>query len=193
MTMGSLKRWQKILLAAILTVGLATAFFRGYWATIGHRFTTITPDRVYQSAAVPAESLSEIVRDKRIKAVIDLRTSESKDFPPEQERRLLEKLGVCYYHLPSKQIPEDKTVDAFLEIAANPENYPMLIHCHHGEGRAVLFAAIYRIEFEGWDNETARKASRLFHFRGTFGPDGKKGRFLRNYVRRLGDFSHDPL
>ncbi len=125
MTLESLKRWQKILLATILTVGLATTFSWGYWATIGHRFTTITPDRVYQSAVIPAEGLSETVREKRIKVVIDLRTNESTDFPPQQEGSLLEKLGVYYYHLPSKQVPEDKTVDAFLKICANPENYPI--------------------------------------------------------------------
>ncbi|MFZ5766876.1 MAG: fused DSP-PTPase phosphatase/NAD kinase-like protein [Thermodesulfobacteriota bacterium] len=185
MSPKTLKRWPRTLLVIILLICLTIALSWGYWATSGHRFTTITPDRVYQSAVIPAEDLPATVRDKKLKAVIDLRTNESTDFPPQEEGRLLEKLGVRYYHLPSKQVPEEETVAAFLKIAADPDNYPMLIHCHHGEGRSVLFAAIYRIEFEGWNNEKARKATRLLHFRGTFGPDGEKGAFLRAYAPRL--------
>ncbi len=184
MTPMTLKKWQKISLAIILLAGLAAGLSWGYWTTLGHRFSTITPGRVYQSAVMPAADLAETVRDKKIKAVIDLRTDESASLSPQEESRLLEELGVRYHHLPSKHVPEDTTVDAFLKIAVDPENYPMLIHCHHGEGRSVLFAALYRIEFEGWDNEKARKAAKLLHFRGAFGPDGEKGKFLRAYVPR---------
>ena len=32
---------------------------------------------------------------------------------------------------------------------------PVLVHCHHGEGRSVWMCAIHRIQNEGWSNEAA--------------------------------------
>lgn len=179
------KRWRKVVPGVLLFTLVAVGLYWGHWATFGHRFTVITPDRVYQSAVMSPRDLAVTIRDHRIRAVIDLRTNAPTGFSPQQEGLLLHNLDVRYYHLPSRQVPEKSTVEAFLAVADDPDNYPMLIHCHHGEGRSVLFAALYRIEFEGWDTEQARKASRFFHFRGTFGPEGEKGKFLRSYVPRL--------
>jgi protein tyrosine/serine phosphatase len=30
----------------------------------------------------------------------------------------------------------------------NSDNYPVLIHCYHGTGRAEMYSALYRIEYE---------------------------------------------
>jgi hypothetical protein len=58
------------------------------------------------------------------------------------------------------------------------------MHCYHGEGRAPLYGAIYRMEYLGWDPEDARKATRFFSFRGSFRPGSGKGEFVRSYVPR---------
>ena len=60
-------------------------------------------------------------------------------------------------HLPSSTHPAPETVSAFVR-AMRPEvaaKHTVLLHCHDGEGRAVFYSAIYRMEFEGWDNERA--------------------------------------
>ena len=105
----------------------------------------------------------------------------------EAEVDYVKKMGVKHFHLPTEQVPEDETVDAFLEIMKDPANRPVLIHCRDGEGRAVLFSAIYRVEFEGWDTERARKATRILSWRGGFRPGSDKGEYLRAYVPRLDD------
>ena len=75
---------------------------------------------------------------------------------------------------------------------ADPANRPALLHCEHGEGRSVLFAALYRIAFEGDDNETAwRRSARLpvgLRFLGAvwpglaaFGRDSVKGSYLLEF------------
>jgi len=76
-------------------------------------------------------------------------------------------------------------VDRFLETMESCD-YPVLIHCHHGRGRAVLFSALYRIEFEGWDPEDARMATRnrLRIESSNFAKDEPKGVYLREYVPR---------
>ena len=65
---------------------------------------------------------------------------------------------------------------------ADPDVYPVLIHCHHGVSRSVLFSALYRIEYEGWDNERARLATRFITDGSSFDTDKRKGRFLQDYV-----------
>jgi hypothetical protein len=42
------------------------------------------------------------------------------------------------------------------EVAAHRT---ILLHCHDGEGRAVFYSAIYRIQFEGWSNEQAYRGT----------------------------------
>ena len=103
----------------------------------------------------------------------------------EAERGALETAGVRYVNLPTPQIPTDDTVDAFLELVQQDGALPILIHCEHGRGRSVLFAAIYRIEIEGWDNEAACASTRFFAWRGAFRAGSEKGDYLRAYQRRL--------
>ena len=179
------RQWKKRLLALIVAAGLGTGLYWGYWFTLGDRFTAICSEHgVFHSAAPRPAALTRIVKRNNIHSVVDLRSS-PRGLMPADEGRLLDRLGVRYHHLPTSQVPALETVDQFLELGLDPDNFPMLIHCHHGEGRSVLFAALHRIEFDDWPIEEARQATRLLHFRGAFGPNGPKGKFMRSYKPRL--------
>ena len=162
-----------------LFVAVCGGAIYGYWTVFEHRFSTITEGQVYRSGAMPPERLVSKVRQYGIRTVIDLRRHSDE---VAAERSVLARMGVKHFHLPSQQVPADETVDRFLEIMKHQEYRPVLIHCTHGEGRGVLFAAIYRMEYEGWPNERARCASRFLSFRGSFSPESSKGIFIRNYV-----------
>jgi predicted protein tyrosine phosphatase len=43
----------------------------------------------------------------------------------------------------------------------NSDNYPVLIHCYHGTGRAEMYSALYRIEYEKFTNEAHVKVRTL--------------------------------
>jgi protein tyrosine phosphatase (PTP) superfamily phosphohydrolase (DUF442 family) len=163
----------KILLIAVLAGGAHL-----YWTFVQYRVTPVTDGVYYHASAMPPEQLQKIVKERGIRTVIDFRFATAKTA---EERAAMEAVGVRYFSLPTPQVPSDETVDAFLKILSDPENFPVLGHCHHGEGRAPLFGAIYRIEKEGWDPEEARKAAKPLSFQGDFAPDGRKGRFLREY------------
>ncbi|MFQ5842068.1 MAG: tyrosine-protein phosphatase [Thermodesulfobacteriota bacterium] len=175
-----------VLLLGILSV---VASYR-YWAVLRYHFSTVTEGQVYRSGAMPPEMLQTIVRRYGIRAVVDLRD------PGEEvdaEHAALARVGVKHLHVPSDQVPGDETVRAFLEIMDHREYRPVLIHCKHGTGRAVLFAAIYRMEYEGWSNERARRASRLLPFFGSFSSKRRKGLFIHDYVPRLRRTSEGKL
>jgi protein tyrosine/serine phosphatase len=167
--------------AAALGIVLCASALYAHWALFEYRFATVTPGQIYRAGAMPPELLVEKVEENGIRAVIDLRTYGE----DEAERSALAALGVKYFYLPSSQAPPPSVVGAFLEIAAQSENRPLLVHCEHGVGRAVLFSALYRIEFEGWPNERARSNAYWGSGLGNFKPDSRKGRFLLDYRRRL--------
>lgn len=175
-----LGRWTGLGLKIGLIAVLAGGAFL-YWSYVQYRVTPISEGTFFHSSAMPPEELQKVVKRHGIKTVVDLRFESAKT---DEERAAMEAVGVQYRALPTPQIPEDKTIDAFIEIISDPANFPVLVHCHHGEGRAPLFGALYRIEAEGWSPEEARRAAKALSFRGDFAPGGRKGRFLQNYKPR---------
>ncbi len=180
------KAW-RICLWIVGSIVLCAAFFGagyGYWVVFHHRFWTVSEEKVYRSGGMPVPLLEKRIKQYGIKTIIDLRKAEDqKEIDAEHQAML--KMGVTHINLPSEQAPDEKTVAAFLNIMDQTGNRPVLIHCHHGEGRAVLFSAIYRMEYEGWDNERARRASRLILWRSSFSAERTKGKYLQNYIPRV--------
>jgi protein tyrosine/serine phosphatase len=133
---------------------------------------------------MPPATLKKFVRKYGIRSVVDLRESidEKPSAAIEDEGIALAEIGVRHHRLPTPQVPSDETVSRFVEILGDPENIPVLIHCYHGQGRAVLFSALYRIEVEGWDPERAWQATRLVLKGSSFDRDCEKGKYLIEYV-----------
>lgn len=164
-----------------------------YDTNINHNFKAVTEGKVYKSGAIPIDQLPGYIEKYNIKSVIDLRFPGTDDLVnnpeiPEQltaEKDAIDKIeGVTYYNIGSEQIPDDETVGRFLKVMDDELNYPVLIHCHHGEGRAVLFSSIYRMEYENMPNEDARKNSRTIVKFGNFDHGTSKGEYVKNYQRR---------
>jgi len=166
----------KILLCTLLGFG---AYL--YWAHYEYRVVTVEEGRVFHSSRIPPERIGEFASERSLRTVIDLRYAGA---ATEAERAACEAAGLRYINIPSAQVPDEETIDAFLKVMDDPSIQPVLMHCYHGEGRAPLFGALYRIEYQGWDPERARKSTRPFAFLGSFRPDSPKGRFLSEYVPR---------
>jgi protein tyrosine phosphatase (PTP) superfamily phosphohydrolase (DUF442 family) len=144
----------------VLAAVLVAAALYGDWVWREHRLTVITPGRVYQSAAMPPDALVRVATRLGVQTVVDFRAY-SEVPAANDEQRALQRAGIGYLRLPSSTKPPAETVAAFVS-ALQPEvaaGHRLLMHCLDGEGRAVFYAAIYRIEFEGWDNERAYQAT----------------------------------
>ncbi|OIQ22072.1 MAG: protein phosphatase [Flavobacterium sp. MedPE-SWcel] len=161
-----------------------------YDVNIDHNFEPITEGKVYKSGVIPPDELPDYISEYNIKTVIDLRNPGTNDLVnnPEvtnelsAEKEAIAKIeGTNYFNVPSHQIPDKETLKAYFKIMDNPDNYPVLVHCHHGEGRAPLFGAIYRIEYEGMNNDEARKKTRWFADLCVFNGDKSKGKYLLDY------------
>lgn len=165
-----------VALAPLLTGGL----IYGWWAHPHSRFTTVTRDRLFHSAAMSPDKLVRVVKRRAIDVVIDFRSGQ--DPAVGAERSALASAGVMHRHLPTGISPQPAEIAAFVETMSTElgAGRRVLMHCEDGEGRAVMFAAIYRIEFENWSPIDAYNATARL-------PDGL--RFLCKMIPRLGCLS----
>lgn len=184
----------KKICVTIGTIGILVLAFVIYQKKVRYNMVTISENKVYNSGVISPDKLPSVLKENQIKTVIDFRDGiQQTELNPETKQQVnseqytIDKIpGVKYYNLPTDQIPQDSTVEKFLKIMDKPENYPVLIHCHHGVGRSRLFSSIYRIEYENYSNEEARSNARyLWELSGNFSKISDKGAYLLNYKKRL--------
>jgi protein tyrosine/serine phosphatase len=186
------KRIIQILLS-IVVIGAIIAGKQYYDYKVNHNFKVISEGKVYKSGVIPPDKLADFVKEHKIKSIIDLRFPGTADLvnnpeiPTEliAEKEAASKIeGLNYFNLGSDQVPTPENLEDFFKIMDNPANYPVLIHCFHGVGRAEMYSAIYRIEYENWDRDDARKETRFLTKFSSFDLGKPKGDFLHSYVSR---------
>jgi protein tyrosine phosphatase (PTP) superfamily phosphohydrolase (DUF442 family) len=180
------KRRSQAIIALSLALGATGALLVCvYHVHFNYRFGTVEEGKLYHSAAMPPGVLVKRCQKLGIQTVIDLRHQPQ---AVAREQKALAQAGVRHVNIPSHQVPSSRNVDKFLQIMDDPLNMPVLIHCEHGEGRAVLFSALYRIEYEQWTNEQARQSTRWIFWGSDFARNGDKGGFLLSYTPRPNRF-----
>ncbi|TDD94209.1 dual specificity protein phosphatase family protein [Flavobacterium cellulosilyticum] len=188
-----MKKNKKIIGFSILAIVLVFVGKYVYDMNINHNFEIITEGKVYKSGMIPPNQIEDYVKEFHIKSIVDLRMPGTNDLilNPEKPGELMaEKIavakigGVNYFSNPSDQIPTKKNIEIFTKIMDNKANYPILIHCYHGTGRAELYSAIYRIEYENFTNEDARSGVRTLIKWSSFDDGKPKGDYLKAYKSR---------
>lgn len=179
-----------LLLLGIIIIGVSKYV---YDMNINHNFETITGGKVYKSGVIPPNELESYIKKYGIKSVVDLRFPGTADLvnnpeiPKEltAERDAISKIkGVQYFNNGSDQVPKQENLDGFFKIMDDQSNYPVLIHCYHGVGRAEMYSALYRIEYEHWTNEQARNGVRTLIKFSSFDDGTPKGEYLKAYKSR---------
>lgn len=167
-----------------------------WYVHVNYRFETITEEKVFKSATIPPEKLEGFITAHHIKTVIDLRDPGVQDAlnPAKQEEIDAEAVaiakipGVHHINIPSRQVPTAATLEHFFQVLDEPQAYPVLIHCYHGTGRAEIYSALYRIEYENWGTAEARDKTRAVvafgGYHSAFADGQPKGDFLMHYKSR---------
>ncbi len=186
------------LLAVIVLVAGAYYVWR---VNLNYRFEEISKDKVYKSRLISPDKLGGYLKEYKIKTVVDLldprlhdRLDPGKQADIDAEAAAVKKYNETYHtnvvhiNIPSGQIPTKETLTKFFQVLDNNTNYPVLIHCYDGTGRAPLYSAIYRVEYEKWKNADAREKTRVlvegFGYRSSFADGKSKGDFLMHYKPR---------
>ncbi len=96
---------------------------------------------------------------------------------------LAEELGIRWIHIPiidQRSEANPKTLSDLLDdaadVLADPKNYPIFFHCHHGLNRASMVQIAYRTKHCGWtlDQATDEVAKTVGLVKVTHGPDYRR-------------------
>ena len=120
-------------------------------------------DYIWRSGQ-PTKQGYESLAKQGLKTVVNLR----EEFPQDKD---LVPQGVNYVYIPIKDEhePTEEQAKQFLEVASNPDNWPILVHCHGGEGRAGVMSAIVRHSLDNWTHDQIMKEVSSFRVKHLFG------------------------
>ena len=155
------------------------------------RFAEVVAGKLYRGAWQQPWPMRRLVRDYKIKTVVALAHPDNHPLSA-REKALSQELGFRWVHIPivdergqkDYQAINDKLERAADELA-DPNNYPLYFHCHHGINRASMVQMAYRTKYCGWTLEQAtEEISRTFGLvEVSKGPDYR--RMQSFYVERV--------
>lgn len=149
-----------------LGIGLAILLCEQAWRHGGEyvlveRFAEVVPGKIYRGAWQRPWPMQRLVRQYKVKTVLAL--AHASDHPLAiREQELARKMGFRWVHVP---IVDERGLDNYhvinqrLEeaaaVLADPANYPVYFHCHHGINRASMVQMAYRTKYCGWTLQQA--------------------------------------
>lgn len=175
------KKSTAFFLATLLTV--ATSFYT--LAESKHKNTNTSANGVsienfgkvndhFYRGAQPSQEEYKQLAHLGIKTVIDLR-NDAKEYA----KASAESSGLRYISFPmsDKKYPQADAAQKFLEIANNPENWPVYVHCAGGRHRTGVMTAVYRIMVDGWDMDRSYAEMKQYDFYTAWGH-----RAMKDYI-----------
>lgn len=156
-------------------------------------FHTVRPGVLYRSGQLTPKGLKRLVHDFGFRTVISLRDSDVPGTQPpdlaEEEYCRTEQIN--YYRLPPRvwwappgeEVPGEQNIRTFLAVLDDPANYPVLVHCFAGCHRTGIHCAIFRMEYDRWDNDTAIAEMKHYGYV-NFDCEDDVRSFLTSYVPR---------
>ena len=148
--------------AAILAVA------GGAWAWHHQRYKHVAvhdPGMVYRSAWLEPDVFAELIEKHQIRAVVNLcAPGEMGEHRWALERDAVRNAGAKLLELsmPNTVDVRDPGIAPHMAALADPDNYPMLVHCQHGVTRTSKFLAIYDVCYRGKTAEESLAAQPLF-------------------------------
>lgn len=133
-----------LLIIAAVCIGIAVKQHDMY-----KRFAAHDPNKVYRSSWLPAHEIAELVPKHKVRTVINLCTPGEEPEWLGPEIKAVEDAGARFVMVP---FPANNTsrvnhpgIQKFEALLADPENYPIWVHCYHGRERTAKALAMYDI------------------------------------------------
>ncbi len=154
--------------------------------TCVENFGVVSPGCLYRSAQ-PGKGDFEWLAQQGFRSVISLR----KEYDDGAER--LKALGLNYLYLPTPDhhAPTDEDGRKFLVFMRDSNNWPALVHCKGGQGRAGVMAALARYAIEGWPMDRALDEAKRYRPL-NFKIFGEQRRWLNRWKDRFPAGSYHP-
>lgn len=152
---------RRALLAALVIVGCHQAWRHGWDYVFAERFAVVVPGKIYRGAWQQSWPMRRLTHQYKFKTVLAL--AHPPDHPlAVRERAMAKELGFRWVHIPivdERDTGDYRVINRHLDeaaaVLADPDNYPVYFHCHHGINRASMVQMAYRTKYCGWTLEQA--------------------------------------
>ncbi len=163
--MTNRRTWiRRALIAGSVGIGTHQLWRHGHDYVFMEQFQVVEPGKIYRGAWQKPWPMKRLVRDYKIKTILAL-AHPADHYLSVQERELASEVGIRWIHIPiidqrgTKDRPAEDAVSDLLDeaaaVLADPANYPIFFHCHHGLNRASMVQIAYRTRYCGWSFERA--------------------------------------
>jgi protein-tyrosine phosphatase len=161
------RRWiRRGLLSGLALLACEQAWQHGRDYILADKFAEVVPGKIYRGAWQHPWPMQRLVRNYKFKTVLAL--AHPPDHPlAVRERALAREMGFRWIHIPIVDERGTRDYDAINEkleaaaaVLADPDNYPVYFHCHHGINRASMVQIAYRTKYCGWTLEQATEEIR---------------------------------
>jgi protein tyrosine/serine phosphatase len=123
-------------------------------------FRVVREGVLYRSGQMTPDGLRRVCNDFGIRTVVCLRDGTTPS--DREEEHVCDAENIHFVRLRPTQwgeagdgVPAEESVRTFRKVLADRRYHPVLVHCFAGIHRTGIFTAIYRMEFEHWDNADA--------------------------------------
>jgi tyrosine-protein phosphatase SIW14 len=116
------------------------------------KFFEVSPG-IYRSAQPDSLDLKEL-KEFGIKTILNL-SNDQKDMAAEKRTALDVGIELIEHPMSSFWKPNKSQVESSLEILNDSSQYPILVHCKHGEDRTGLIIGLHRVFAQNWNPEAA--------------------------------------
>lgn len=137
---------------ALVSFALSSALSFNVWGALPEKFYEVSPG-IYRSAQ-PDKADFKDLKQYGIATILNLNNDKE---TMAMEKKAAKAAGIQYISHPMSGFwtPDDQQVDESLAVLNDPNNYPILIHCKHGEDRTGLIVGLHRVYAERIDPQTA--------------------------------------
>jgi protein tyrosine/serine phosphatase len=183
-------RLLRYVLVALLLVAGAVGTYELNWA-LAYRSEKFALDGVsnfgrmnahlYRGAQPTPEGFANL-RRLGVQTVVRLSLNEE---AAEQERRLVESMGMGFVSLPwsTAHQPNAEQIVEFLSLVKKHPQTTYFVHCKAGADRTGVFVALYRIVVDRWSTGRAIDEMKAFRYRTLFLPHLQK--YVESFPERL--------
>ena len=145
----------------------------------------VDPGAVYRSGQLSGERLTQLITERKIRTVINLRGPNAGRPWYDEEARATQALGVTQIDLPmsATREPDPALLDRLVTTLKTAQK-PFLIHCESGSDRTGLATALYRLESLKEAPDVAGKSLSFYwgHFPWLGSPTVAMDRTFESYV-----------
>ena len=178
------------LLLLVLLIGGPLAY-SNYRNTQFRHFRVVQDGKVYRSGQMSIAALQRTTEEYGIKTVISFDSLKRERPLDAEEEKFCQTHGIRHVRIRPREwladedgnVPAQEPVNKFLKVLDDPSAYPVLVHCFAGMHRTGAYCAIYRMEYQRWDNADAMTELKALGYTNLEKEDDVHG-YLDTYVPR---------